>query len=147
MITKVKMLFFLILFNYSLAQAQSPRITNCNIDAINIIMEDIFSPPVASRIHVYSNIAAYEVLCKEPKSPLKSLYGQISHIPSISEPKEAIHYEAAANFAFIKITKKLVFSEHLADSMLEKERAYWDKVLKNETLINASERYAEQVKN
>jgi hypothetical protein len=124
----IHLLLFLMLFKNNMAQ--SPRIVVCNTGAIQLIMEDIFSPPVASRIHVYGNIAAYEVLCKEPKSPLKSLYGQISHIPSISEPKEAIHYEAAANFAFIKITKKLVFSEHLADSMLVKERAYWDNVFK-----------------
>lgn len=140
-------ILILILLFFHKFNAQSPRIVTCNMDAINIIMEDIFSPPVASRIHVYGNIAAYEVLCKNPKNPLKSLYRQIAHIPSISDPKEAIQYEAAANFAFIKITKKLVFSEHLADLMLVKERAYWMDVLKNESLINASEQYAEQVKN
>ena len=145
--TKVKMLFILIFFNYSLAQAQSPRITNCNIDAINIIMEDIFSPPVASRIHVYSNIAAYEVLCKAPKSPLKSLYGQIKHIPSISNPKDSIHFECAANFAFIKILKKLVFTEYLADSLMLQERKYWTETLNNAQIISTSEAYAEQVKN
>ena len=145
--TKVKMLFFLILFNYSLAQAQSPRITNCNIDAINIIMEDIFSPPVASRIHVYSNIAAYEVLCKAPNSPLKSLYGQIKHIPSISNPKDSIHFECAANFAFLKILKKLVFTEYLADSLMLQERKYWTETLNNAQIISTSEAYAEQVKN
>jgi hypothetical protein len=35
-----------------------------------VIVHDIFSPPVASRIYAYANIAAYEVLAKQ--NPLKS---------------------------------------------------------------------------
>ena len=41
-----------------------------------IMIHDIFSPPVASRLYVYPNIAAYEVLNQNDAS-YKSLSGQL----------------------------------------------------------------------
>ncbi|HLG40045.1 MAG TPA: hypothetical protein VI461_10265, partial [Chitinophagaceae bacterium] len=51
----------------------------------DVIVHDIFSPPVASRIYVYANIAAYEVLVKADDS-CKSLYGLLPAIPDIASP-------------------------------------------------------------
>ena len=37
-------------------------LVRCNEKVIAVVMEDLFTPPVASRVHVYPNIAAYELL-------------------------------------------------------------------------------------
>ena len=64
-------------------------LVRCNEKLIDVVMEDLFTPPVASRVHVYPNIAAYEVLClKNPQ--LKSLSGTIKHLPKLSAPNSGI---------------------------------------------------------
>ncbi|SKC15036.1 vanadium-dependent haloperoxidase [Dyadobacter psychrophilus] len=78
------------------------------------IVHDIFSPPVASRIYLYANVAAYETLVMGDKN-YQTLHGQIAHFPDIAGLKkdEKINYELAAVYAFLKTGGKLVFSEHL----------------------------------
>lgn len=44
----------------------SPEEFHASVDkVIEIMIHDIFSPPVASRIFAYSNIAAYEIVAKK----------------------------------------------------------------------------------
>ena len=55
----------------------TPDDYNNAVDKVTeVIIHDIFSPPVASRIYAYSNMAAYEVLVQN-NSDYKSLAGQI----------------------------------------------------------------------
>ena len=51
----------------------------------DVIVYDIFSPPVASRIYVYPSIAAYEVL-RNSSTNYKSLTGQLNGLDPIPEP-------------------------------------------------------------
>lgn len=84
----------------------------------DVIIHDIFSPPVASRIYVYSNISAFEVLASQ-QSELRSLYGQIKNFPAVVKPKEKINPALAAIVAFFNTAKKMIFSElRLRDSLL-----------------------------
>lgn len=78
------------------------------------IVHDIFSPPVASRIYLYANVAAYELLAMEDKNYM-SMHGQIPDFPNVPALKREtnINYELAAVYAFFKTGGKLVFSEHL----------------------------------
>lgn len=78
----------------------------------SIMVHDIFSPPVASRIYVYSNIAAYEVICKED-STYKTLAGQIKGLTTVPEPKskDKINFKLAALTAYFDLGKELIFSE------------------------------------
>ncbi|MEJ2113953.1 MAG: vanadium-dependent haloperoxidase [Flavobacteriaceae bacterium] len=83
------------------------------VDKITSIMiHDIFSPPVASRIYVYSNIAAYEVICKEDSS-YKSLAGQLKGLSEAPKPdsKNKINFKLAALVAYFDLGKELIFSE------------------------------------
>ena len=41
---------------------------NASDQLTSVIVHDIFSPPVASRIYAYSNIAAYEVIAQGSSS-------------------------------------------------------------------------------
>ncbi len=77
-----------------------------------VMVHDIFSPPVASRIYNYPNIAAYEVISQGNKA-YKTLSGQLhglKPIPKIDTTK-AINFKVAALVAYIEVGKELVFSE------------------------------------
>ena len=78
------------------------------------IVHDIFSPPVASRIYLYANAAAYETLILKKKE-FKSLEGQVPDFPDLSQisSKGKINFELAALHAFFQTGAKLVFSEPL----------------------------------
>lgn len=76
----------------------------------DIIVHDIFSPPVASRIYAYPSIAMYEVLAQE-NADYKSLAGQLTELESIPQPETEVSHELAALEAFIKIGTALIFSE------------------------------------
>ncbi len=78
----------------------------------SIIVHDIFSPPVASRIYNYSNIVAYEVMCQNSDEFI-SLAGQITDLKSIPAPKskEHLNFELAALIAYLDVGKELIFSE------------------------------------
>ncbi|MFB9294868.1 vanadium-dependent haloperoxidase [Persicitalea jodogahamensis] len=78
------------------------------------IVHDIFSPPVASRVYMYANVAAYEILVLDKENYL-SLHGQISGIPNVASipAQGTINYPLAALQAFFKTGGKLVFSENL----------------------------------
>ena len=79
----------------------------------DIIVYDIFSPPVASRIYVYPSIAAYEVLINDyPK--YKSFSEQINSLKDIPKPdlNKEYSFPVASLHAFITIGKDLIFSEN-----------------------------------
>jgi hypothetical protein len=87
-----------------------------------VIIYDIFTPPVASRVFAYSNLAAYEVLANEGKH-FASLEGKVSGLNNIPHPaaNATIDYPFASLIAFIKVGNQLTFSSDtmkiLADSV------------------------------
>ena len=106
----------------------------CNEKLIDVIMEDIFTPPVASRVHVYPNIAAYEVLCKKNKS-LTTLCTQLKELDSISDPVGKVDYSLSACLAFTTVAKKLVYSEYLFKDFETVEIKNWLLLNNNDTLL------------
>mgnify|MGYP000666342139 CR=1 FL=1 len=110
--------FFILLFFASCKDTATPiKITPNNFHAsvdkvVEVMVHDIFSPPVASRIFAYPNIAAYEIIAQKD-STYTSLAGQISHLKSIPKPDESkqINFSLAALIAHIDLSKQLIFSE------------------------------------
>ncbi|AHM61861.1 phosphoesterase pa-phosphatase related protein [Flammeovirgaceae bacterium 311] len=86
----------------------------------DVIVHDIFSPPVASRIYAYSSIAAYEVLARHDSVYLP-LAGQLSGLELLPAPAKPIHYQVAAVDAFLLTGKALTFS----DDQVEEYRQQW----------------------
>jgi hypothetical protein len=76
-----------------------------------VIMTDIFSPPVCSRIYVYPNIAAYEAMLPQNKG-YKTYAGKLNGLNAVPQPKdgEDICYSLAASIAFTTVATKLVFN-------------------------------------
>lgn len=84
----------------------------CMDKLTDVMVHDIFSPPVASRIYVYPSIAAYQALLPEnPK--FKTLAGQLTDLKAFPKPEEGktYCYPLASIHAFLTVGKKLVFSE------------------------------------
>ena len=78
----------------------------------DLVVYDIFSPPVASRVYLYPTIAAYEVVRQGFPSEYNTLVGQVKGLPSLPDPKDKnLDYNLAALYAFNEVGKKLIFSE------------------------------------
>lgn len=104
-----------------------------SVDKVTSIMvHDIFSPPVASRIYAYPNIAAYEILAQsDPK--MSSLTQSIKHLKPIPQAKDStLNLELAALIAHMELSKSLVFSEERMQQYQDSLYGIWSKHNKSE---------------
>lgn len=93
------------------AQASDPELYHQTVKQLtDVIVHDIFSPPVASRVYAYPNIAAYEVLASNNEQ-LNSLSGQLQGLTTTPSTNDQYNYHLASLQAFIKVGTALVFSE------------------------------------
>lgn len=92
-----------------------------------VMIHDIFSPPVASRIYVYPNIAAYETL-NQSSDTYKSLVNQIKGLNTLnSEKKEtSTNLELASLIAYINVAKELVFSKERITTYRDSLYSKWE---------------------
>jgi PAP2 superfamily len=100
---------------------------HASIDNVTQIMiHDIFSPPVASRIYVYPNIAAYEIMAQNSKTYL-TLQKQLNGLDSIPklDPKSGVNQPLAALIAHIEVSKALVFSEEIVEKFRDSLYKKW----------------------
>src|SRR5688500_12114705 len=97
-------------------QVKASLLIECNNNLSEAIITDIFTPPVASRIYAYSNIAAYEALVNFYPSS-KPLSGRLNKLAELPKPDKEKEYdiEITALAAFSAVAKKLVFSEYIIE--------------------------------
>jgi hypothetical protein len=109
-----------------------------------IMLHDIFSPPVASRIFVYPNIAAYEVLAQNSKKYI-SLQNQLNGLDSIPklDSKSGVNQQVAALVAHMEMSKQLVFSEELVEKFRDSLYKKWSDC--NEKEFEVSKEYGLKV--
>ncbi|MDJ1500587.1 vanadium-dependent haloperoxidase [Xanthocytophaga agilis] len=86
-----------------------------------VITHDIFSPTVASRIYMYSSVAAYEALVPL-NSDYQSLTGQLKGFTAGPKPEAAQTYcfPLASVHAFMKVARTLTFSVEMYDEFENK---------------------------
>ena len=90
----------------------------------DVIVADIFTPPVASRIYAYSNIAAYEAI-RFQDSLHRSLTGQLNALENLPEPdsQKSYYFPLASTVAFTEVAKSLVFDmegiQQLQDTLMQ----------------------------
>jgi hypothetical protein len=96
-------------------------------NVVQIMIHDIFSPPVASRIFVYPNIAAYEIIAQNSKT-YTSLQHQLKGLDSIPvlDPKSGVNQPLAALIAHMEVSKQLVFSEELVEKFRDSLYKKWE---------------------
>jgi len=109
-----------------------------------IMIHDIFSPPVASRIFVYPNIAAYEVIAQNSKaySTLGNQLKGLGTTPKL-DPKSGVNVEVAALVAHMEVSKQLVFSEDLVEKFRDSLYKKWSET--NEKEFETSKEYGLKV--
>ncbi len=123
----------------------TPNHFHASVDkVIEVMVHDIFSPPVASRIFAYPNIAAYEIMAQND-STYQSLKGQITHLKDIPKPDDSktINYPLAALMTHIEVSKRLIFSEQRIEAFRDSLYHIWES--KNKAEFDASKIYALQV--
>ena len=109
----------------------------------DVIVHDIFSPPVASRIYAYPSIAQYEILALG-STEYNSLAGQLTDFQAIPQPEGELSMELAALEAFLKVGTALIFSE--ADMDAYRETLYAElKEGVNKSYFDKSVAYGAQV--
>ncbi len=145
--TIFKSLFILLLF-FSCQEKDPIVVTSTDfhssVDKLTEIMvHDIFSPPVASRIYVYPNIGAYEILAVNSDA-YNSLLGQIDGFPKIDPPTEdGVNLDLAALIAHMELGKKLIFSEERMQTYQDERYSEWEDM--NSKEFEASKAYGLQV--
>ena len=109
-----------------------------------IMVHDIFSPPVASRIYAYPNIGAYEILAQADAS-MPSLAGRLRELGPTPQPRDTanLNSELAALMAHMELSKSLIFSEDRMQTYQDSLYTQWADL--NEKQFETSKEYAMQV--
>ncbi|NNE32816.1 MAG: vanadium-dependent haloperoxidase [Winogradskyella sp.] len=120
----------------------SPELFHASVDKVmEIQIHDIFSPPVASRVFVYPNIAAYEILAQET-TEMESLAGKVNALTSIPkvDKSKTINLELSAIIAHMELSKHLIFSEMQMEVLQDSLYNTWE--ASNEEEFNHARTYA-----
>src|ERR1700753_3171759 len=77
----------------------------------NVIIYDVFTPPVASRIYAYTNLASYEAM-RYANPKYNSITAQLRGFGKMPEPEQgkSYNYSLAATKAFFTVAEKVTFS-------------------------------------
>jgi len=103
-------------------KARNPEFLHRSVKQItDIIVHDIFSPPVASRIYAYMSVAGYEAAIHEDAKYV-SFAGQLNGLEAFPQPETGKEYcyPLASVQAMLKVGRALVFSEDKLDNFYNK---------------------------
>ena len=97
------------------------QLVEWNRKLTDVIIADIFTPPVASRIYAYPNIAAYEAL-RFMDDKHESYYGLLNGLEKIPNPNDdkSYYFPLSGIVAFATVAKELVYDRE-AIARLEDE--------------------------
>jgi hypothetical protein len=99
----------------------------------DIIIYDIFSPPVASRIYVYTSLAAYEAV-RYTNPAEESITAKLNDFPEMPQPdkNKEYNYTLAASKAFYDVMRQITFSKDTVLKYEEQTYSPFKEVLKKE---------------
>ncbi len=112
----------------------------------DIIVHDIFSPPVASRNYTYTTIAGYEA-ARHADSTYMSLEGQLHGLTAVPKPdkNKVYSFELAAIRAMITTGRKFIFSETDFNDFEKKLMADIEKINMPKEVYDNSLAYGDEV--
>lgn len=108
-----------------------------------VIMQDGFTPPVASRIYAYSNIAAYQsVILGDPK--YKSLNGQLRGLDSVPLPSSdaKIDDRIVLICAFTEVANSIVYRDSILESLRDSLIGIYKQHITDAQIVSNSTSYA-----
>lgn len=112
-----------------------------------VVITDVLTPPVCSRVYAYSNIAAYEALRPahpEYKSFAKKL-NDLTEIPAPGDKKENYNFSIASMIAFSTVAQKMVFNSEAVQDLETKYLEDISTLGLNEELVQRSIGYGREV--
>ncbi len=130
--------------NSYLQKLENPELFQASVKNLSdIVVYDIFSPPVASRVYLYPTIAAYQAMQLAHKNSYASLSGQIKELHPLPEPKNNnVNFNLVSLYAFNEVGKALIFSE----DKMEAHQENLEKTLKEigvpRKVLRASKEYS-----
>lgn len=113
----------------------------------DIIVYDIFSPPVASRVYVYPTIAAYQIIAQSDTLNYKSLSGNLNDLKSSPPIPRNVNPYISAIYAYNIVGKALIFSEDKMEEFQDKFDSKIKKMGVPRSTRKASLKYASLVAN
>ena len=127
------------------AQNRETTLHNLNNLLINTVMTDLFTPPVASRIYAYPNIAFYECIRLEDPT-MATLSGKLNGLVNLPAPQANIKTDffIAACVSYCYVAQSLVGTEYkISDWRL----SFIDSLLliSDKSLVNTSIDYGRRV--
>ncbi|MDB5260750.1 MAG: phosphatidic acid phosphatase [Adhaeribacter sp.] len=131
------------------AAAANPEFLRQSVNKLTaVIVHDIFSPPVASRIYAYPHIAAYEVLIHDYPQ-YQSLKGQLKDFTGVPQPaKDSVYCLPLASLhAFLAVGRNLTFSGELLDEYEKQLYAEYSEMGVPQEVYARSLRYGQAVAN
>jgi len=127
---------------------QTADLNNANTVLLEAVMEDAFTPPVASRMYAYAHLAHYVTLQSTRQDSLSVITDKINGLGSLKTSKaEDINPELSALLAFSKTGKKLIYSEHFFEGLTDSLKVKATQLGLSENVIKNSENYASEISN
>lgn len=110
-----------------------------------LIVYDIFSPPVASRIYVYTSLAAHEAI-RHIDSNEKSITEKLNGFPAMPQPAKEKKYDftLAATKAFYNVARQMTFSKDTISKFEDQLYPVYKKALE-EDVYNNSVLFGEEI--
>ena len=143
---KKTILFFLLIiagWNNIYPRHKEQVLQQLNTLLIHTVMDDLFTPPVASRIYVYPNIAFYECIRFDDPSFI-SLSGKLNGLAALPGPQKNIDNFISASIAFSFVAQNLVGSEYKFE---EWRKTFIDSIrsVSDTTILNYSFQYGKRI--
>ncbi len=112
----------------------------------DIMVSDIFSPPVASRVYAYASVAAYETVVHKFED-YQSLAGQLDELKPgpVPDPNLNYDFEVAATKAVLKVGHALTFDESLFHELKASTLDYLNEKEIPESIYQRSVEFGEKV--
>lgn len=111
----------------------------------DVIVHDIFSPPVASRVYVYPCIAAYQTILPA-NADMKDLSTVLNGLESTPKAEsDQVSYNLASLYAFLIVGKSMIFSEQMMSDYIDKIESELDSLGIGGEVLEASKAYGESV--
>jgi PAP2 superfamily len=142
------------------AKAAAPELYHQSLAKLTeVIIHDIFSPPVASRIYAYANLAGYEAMAAGD-STYESLAGKLKKFKGVPNPEagQVYCFPLASTRAFLSVARTLTFTAKyfddyektlypkyeamgIPDDVIERSMAYGDSVAAHIIKYSAKDNY------
>lgn len=129
------------------ARAANPEYYNAALNKLTeVVIHDIFSPPVASRIYAYANLAGYEALVPFD-AHYQSLAGKLKRFQAGPQPEAGKDYcfPLASTHAFLTVARALTFSTDFYDDF---DKTFYEQYKKDgvpDEVYDRSRAYGEAV--